>query len=134
MGAWTLVVRRCQGFAYDPRWGPGASRSLLKVNASIDLDGPQLELAGGRLHWDIGHANVWLPPGHYSTPPQQLWPYFVHPIRAYDGDTPSRGPPTSGVWQAGQVVLPALNVSVDGAGGGWRCTKGGRPGEWVALR
>ena len=35
-----LAVRRCLGFAYDPKWGPAATQSLLKVNASVDLDGP----------------------------------------------------------------------------------------------
>ena len=127
----TLALRRCLGFAYDPRWGPSSEQKLLAVNASLDLDGPQLDLAAGRLHWEIGDANTWAPRGHYSSLPQQLWPYLVDPVRAYDGDKPREGPPTKGVWQAGQIVLPALNSSI--AGGGWRCTRGGKPGEWKAI-
>ena len=67
-----LVVRRCQGFAYAPKWGPPADLSFLKVSPEIDLDGPQLDLAAGRLRWDIGEDNDWGPPGAPAPPPAQL--------------------------------------------------------------
>ena len=74
--------------------------------------------------------------GHFWTLPQQLWPHLVSPVRAYDGDAPATGPPTSGLWQSNQVVLAALNATAPGNGTlprGWRCTRAGRPGEWEVL-
>ena len=48
---------------------------------------------------------------------------------------PSTGPPTSGIWQANQVVLAALNstAAVNGIRG-WRCARGGKPGQWTVLK
>jgi hypothetical protein len=74
---------------------------------------------------------------YFWTLPQQLWPYMQHPVFAYDvvghTATPSLAAPTSGVWQAGQAVLAALNSSAAAKGRGWRCTAGGKPGQWVPF-
>ena len=111
---------------------PSSEQKLLAVNASLDLDGPQLDLAAGRLHWDLGDANTWAPRGitraRHSSYGRTSW---TRAVGVADGDKPREGPPTKGVWQAGQIVLPALNSSI--AGGGWRCTRGGKPGEWKAI-
>jgi hypothetical protein len=127
-----LVVRRSMGLAYDPRWGPSANQTFLQVDPRLDLDGPQLSLAAGRMRIEIGGANDWMPAGHYSTLPQQLWPYATSPQRGYDGDQPLTGPPTKGVWQVNQEVLAAFN-STPGGPRGWRCTRAGKPGEWEAF-
>ena len=72
-----LVVQHSTGFAYAPWFGPSPSFSMLKVNSSIDLDGPQLDFAAAHPHvlryW-IDPTNTWAPAGHFWTLPQRLWP------------------------------------------------------------
>jgi hypothetical protein len=83
-------------------------------------------------------TNNWGPAGYFWSLPQQLWPYIKGDVHAYDVDEathsalPSTGPPTSGVWQAHQIVLAALNSSVEERG--WACVEGGKPGRWQPLR
>ena len=158
-----LVVQHSTGFAYAPWFGPSPSFSMLKVNSSIDLDGPQLDFAAAHPHvlryW-IDPTNTWAPAGHFWTLPQQLWPvrdrqfslalhhscqrqsataqqHLQNKIYAYDeAGAPMLGPPRKGVWRSNQVVYTALNVTVagpDDAPLGWRCVEGGRPGRWVPL-
>ena len=111
------------------------------MDPRLDLDGPQLDFAARHPHmlrFEIGiGANSWAPSGFYWTPPQQLWPYVTSPVYAFDVDgtvaLPSGGPPSKGVWQANQVVLAALNNTSVGARG-WRCVRGGKPGEWEPFK
>ena len=127
--------------SYAPKWDP-ANATLLRVDPRLDLDGPQLDFAARHPHmlrFDIGiGANSWAPSGFYWTPPQQLWPYVTSPVYAFDVDgtvaVPSGGPPTKGVWQANQVVLAALNNTRVGGARGWRCVRGGKPGEWEPFK
>ena len=133
-----LVVERSQGFAYAPR-ALQKNFSFLKVDAAIDLNGPQLDFAGQHPHFirlDIDSTNSWGPAGYFWALPQQLWPFMKRAVRAYEiqGHTakPSTKPPTTGVWQSNQEVLAALNSTAGVRG--WLCTKGGKPGEWRPLK
>ena len=136
----------------QPKWGPGANQSFIKIDPAFDLNGPQLDYAAEHPHmlrYEIGTSNSWGPAGHFWALPQQLWPYQQNPVVAYEpgSDVPVPLPPTKGVWQANQIVLAPLgdqqagggngngngNVTNSSSSRGWRCVEGGRPGRWVPL-
>jgi hypothetical protein len=100
--------------------------SLVKVSANLDLDGPQLDLAArfpNTLRYSIA-LNDWAPDG-FEDLPVQLQPY----VRG--GEVFGDDAPTHGVWRSGQVVYARLNSSSANSGViGWRCIKGGKPGQW----
>ena len=134
-----LVVESSAGFAYTPE-SVYANFSFLKVDPSLDLDGPQLDLAAKHPHmlrYDIGASNNYGPKGHYWQLPQQLWPYLQgRPVYAYEEgtDVPASHPPSKGVWQSNQVVLAPLNsTNSSSQPRGWRCVRGGKPGVWAPL-
>ena len=99
------------------------------------------------LRYHIGTSNSWGPAGHFWALPQQLWPYQQNTVVAYEpgSDAPVPLPPTTGVWQANQIVLAPLGDQQPAGGNGsssnnsnsssrgWRCVEGGRPGRWVPL-
>lgn len=125
-----LIVRNNLGLGYSPAYGPPTGLSLVKVDADIDLDGPQLDLAAripDTLRYSIA-LNDWTPDG-FQDLPVQLQPY-VRGSQVYADDAPTRG-----VWRSGQVVHARLNSSnADNGVIGWRCIKGGKPGQWKPWR
>jgi hypothetical protein len=113
----------------------GKVQPIVSVNETIDLDGALMKMAAtatgtGRLRFDIDTTD-W-DGGITGSPalPQQLWPYM-------SGRISSHGVPTSGIWQAGQVVwaIPDNNASreLSTTTVGWMCVIGGTPGTWKSF-
>jgi hypothetical protein len=59
--------------------------------------------------------------------PEQLQPFLI-------GRREAQGPPSRGTWRAGHVVWAAVGSAAARNGtAGWRCSVGGKPGEWKAF-
>ena len=138
-----LIVRNCWGFAFRPTFvasHDSNGMAVVRVNSSIDLDGPQLDYAAqhpGLLRFDIGKENSFVPSGgdNVTDPglPLQLLPYAA-------GQIMSDGSPTRGVWRQNDLIwnrasgsevgftVPTIDTAL-----GWQCVKSGKPGEWRPI-
>ena len=129
-----LIIRNSWGFAFRPEFvhaNESSGMAVVRVSPSVDLDGPQLDLAAkypGLLRFDIGAENSFIPDGGdgMTDPglPQQLMPYA-------SGRVLAKGPPTRGVWRRHQTVWASPNAST--ASIGWQCTASGKPGVWAEI-
>ena len=101
---------------------------LVRVNASINLDGPYLNNSLQKPRFDISNNNWRLRPTQADLP-EQLRPFLVGRVEAERA-------PASGLWRSGAVVW---NRGIAGGTGlapqppGWYCVEGGTPGRWANV-